>query len=144
MAMPGRPRGVTLLAVFCGASAVIAAASATSLAFPGSVLEPMWRANPRAHEGFNSLGIWAPSLLVMLSAVCVATAVGLWRGARWGYLLAVTGLAVNIVGDSVNAVLGAEPRAALGIPIVLVLLWYLARPHVRAFVVARSSGRRTP
>ena len=47
-------------------------------------------------------------------------------------MLAVAGLSIHLVGDILNVVLGIEPRAIVGIPIVLALLVYLGRPHVRA------------
>jgi uncharacterized membrane protein (DUF2068 family) len=104
-----------------------------SLLFPGSFLEPMWRINPRAREGFASIGVWAVVLMCSVSVACLSASVGLWCGARWGYRLAVSLLCINLLGDIANAVLGSEPRAAVGIPIVLAILAFMMSRKVRRF-----------
>jgi len=48
-------------------------------------------------------------------------------------VLGVAGLLVNLTGDVVNAALGIEPRAVVGVPIVALILWYLSSRQVRAF-----------
>lgn len=104
-----------------------------TLLFPGSVLEPMWRLNPRAREAFGGMGIWAVVLLLTVSLACALASRGLWRGRRWGYWLAVGILVVNLIGDVTNVILGTEPRAVVGVPIVAVILWFLASQKVRSF-----------
>lgn len=47
--------------------------SAVSLLFPGSFLEPMWRLNPRAHEAFAGMGVWAVVLMCAVCASCAST-----------------------------------------------------------------------
>ena|SRR5215213_3694600 len=128
-----RPRGITALSLFFAAGCLIAFTSAVSLLFPESFLEPMWRLNPRARTAFSSMGMWAPVLLITVSAACGIAAFGLWRGRRWGYRVATGLLVVNLIGDVANVVLGTEPRAIVGIPIVALLLVYLFRPGVRCY-----------
>ncbi len=128
-----RPVGITALSIFFWAGAVISFIAAVSLLFPGSFLEPLWKLNPRAREGFVGIGAWA---ILLMSAVCVACAMaaaGLWRGSRWGYLLAFILLIINLIGDIANVLLGTEPRAAVGIPIVLTILAFLVSRRVRRF-----------
>jgi len=122
--------GLIALFLFGTAASFLAA---VSLAFPGSFLDPIWRLNPHARAGFNSVGSWA---IVLMSAACVAcgfTAIGLWRRSLWGYWLAVLMLVVNLVGELVNVISGIEPRAIVGIPIVLLVLVYLMRRRTRSF-----------
>jgi hypothetical protein len=128
-----RPAGISALAVFFAAGALIALVSAMSLLVPASVLEPMWQLNPRAHSAFVKMRVWAPVLLITLSLACGTTACGLWLGWRWGYRLAVGLLIIQLPGDFINVLLGIEPRAAFGIPIVAVLLWVLGTARVRIF-----------
>jgi hypothetical protein len=128
-----RPRGITALSVFFAAGFLIALTSTVSLLFPESFLEPMWRLNPRARTAFSSMGVWAPVLLITVSIACGIAAFGLWRGRRWGYRVATGLLVVNLIGDVANVVLGTEPRAIVGIPIVALLLFYLSRPGVRRY-----------
>lgn len=74
----------------------------------------MWRINPRGHDGLMRIGLWAVALLFGASISCAAAAIGLWRKARWGYVIAVTLIAINLLSDIANAVLGFEPRAIVG------------------------------
>lgn len=76
----------------------------------------MGRLNPRAHQNLSSLGLWAVALLGSVSLFCAAGAIGLWQEARWGYRIAIGLMAINLIGDLTNVVLGTEPRAILGMP----------------------------
>jgi hypothetical protein len=126
-----RPVGISALALFSFLATALAGVAAISLAFPGSPLDPMWQLNPRGHEGLARMHGWAVLLLAVVSGACGITGIGLWRLRRWGYVLAVAGLSIHLVGDILNVVLGIEPRALVGIPIVLALLVYLSRAQVR-------------
>lgn len=128
-----RPKGITALSLFFFFGTCASFLSFVSLLFPGSFLEPMWRLNPRAHEGFSRIGLWAVVLMFTVCVACTLAAVGLWRGARWGYWLAVALLTINMLGDIANVVLGTEPRAAVGIPITIAILAFLMSKRVRPF-----------
>ena len=123
---------VNAFAAFYLLGSVMACTCAVALAFPGTFLDGLWQLNPRAREGFASLGSVAVALMTVVSAACLSAAVGLWKAKRWGYRLAVALLLMNLTGDVVNVVLGTEPRAAVGIPIVIIVLWLLSRTSVRA------------
>jgi hypothetical protein len=124
---------VTALSIFFLAGAAIAFLSAGALFFPGSVLEPMWDINPRAREAFESMGLWAVALMAAVGLACGSSAIGLWKGTRWGHWLALDLLGVNLVADALNALLGTEPRAALGVPIASAIIAYLTTKRVRRF-----------
>jgi hypothetical protein len=126
-----RPLGIAALSVLSLFGAVMAGVSAISLAFPGSPLEPMWQLNPHGHQGLTRMHGWAVLLLAVVSAACGTTGIGLWGLRRWGHAFAVAGLSIHLVGDIFNVLSGTEPRAVIGIPIVVGLLVYLSRPHVR-------------
>jgi hypothetical protein len=128
-----RPVAITALSIFFLFGTAASFVSSVSLLFPGSFLEPVWRLNPRAREGFTGMGVWAILLMCAVCIACVSAAVGLWRGARWGYWLAVTLLAINLLGDAANVLLGTEPRAAVGVPIVIAILAFLMSKRVRGF-----------
>lgn len=127
-----RPVGIAALATFSYVAAVIAGIAAVSLACPGSLLEPMWQLNPRGHQALAHIHGWAALLLAVVSCACGITGVGLWQARRWGYAFAVVGLSIHLVGDILNVVLGIEPRAMVGIPIVVAILVYLSRPGIRS------------
>jgi hypothetical protein len=113
------PRGISALSIFFLAGALISFTAGVSLLFPPSFIEPMWRVNPRAYAHLSDLGPWAAVLMFAVSISCATAAVGLWRRAQWGHKLAVALIAINLVGDVANAVMGIEPRAIVGVPIAL-------------------------
>src|SRR6266480_5395422 len=128
-----RPFGITSLIIFFLAGALISFLASVSLLIPLSFFEAMWRVNPRGHEGLVHIGLWAVVLLFAASISCAAAAIGLWRRARWGHRIAVTLIAINLMSDLVNAVMGTEPKAIVGVPIAFALLLYLSRKRVRDF-----------
>ena len=126
-----RPYAITALVVLFAIGTAASFISVVSLIFPGSFLEPVWRLNPKAREGFTLLG---PLAVVLMSVVCLActlAAIGLWRVRRWAYWLALIMLIGNLAGDLANVATGSEPRAIIGIPIVLLVLTYLLHPRTR-------------
>ena len=134
-----RPVGITLLSIFFSFGTLISSTVFISLLFPGSFLEPMWRLNPRAHEAFTSVGAWAVVLMCAVCVSCALAALGLWRGARWGYRLALALLVINLLGDIANVILGTEPGAVAGVPIVIAILTYLMSRRVRRFFRREAS-----
>jgi hypothetical protein len=138
-----RSAGVTALAVFFGAGAAVAFVAAASLAIPGGWLERIWRLNPRARIAFAGLGLWAPGILAAVGIACLTASIGFARRRGWGYRIGVALVAINLMGDSVNAALGVEPRAIVGIPVAAALLAYLLSSRVRAEFSSVESGRPT-
>src|SRR3954451_1028184 len=112
-----RPPGITALALFFVFGNVMSGLTAVMLSFPGSVIEPLWRLNPRAREGFVGMGGWAVVLMLVVCVACATAAVGLWRCSRVGYWTALVVLAINLVGDTANAVVGHDWRTLIGLPI---------------------------
>ena len=135
-----RPVGVTALSIFFLAGALICLIAVAALLFPNSFLGPIWRLNPRGHAGFVIMGLWAIILLISVSAACAVAAVGLWRGAKWGHVIAVFLIAINLIGDIVNVALGTELRAIVGIPIAGLLLIYLLSRRVRCYFREKLDG----
>ena len=132
-----RPIGITALSLFFLFGAGASFVSFISLLFPGSFLEPIWRLNPHARAGLGGMGVWAVILMGAVCVGCALAAVGLWRGARWGCWLAVSLLAINLLGDILNVFLGTEPRAVIGIPIALAILAFLMSRGVRRFFLGK-------
>jgi len=121
------PIGVTLIALFFVFGATMSGLTAIMLAFPHSPLEPLWRLNPRARDGFHSIGFWAVLLMVAVCSACTLAALGLKRLNRWGLWIAVTVLTVNLIGDTANAVFAHDYRALIGLPIGSFLIAYLIK-----------------
>jgi hypothetical protein len=128
-----RPLGIAALIAFFWFGMAMSGISFLSLLFPGSFLEPMWRLNPRAREGFAEIGLWAVPLMLWVSIACASAAIGLARRRLWGHRLAIAIITINMLGDLGNAVLLHDLRTLIGVPIALVIIWYLLRRDVRPY-----------
>jgi len=128
-----RPFGIAALSMFFLLGSLISLTAAVSLLLPGSFLQPIWRLNPRGHEGPLRIGFWAMVLLFAASMSCGTAAVGLWRRARWGHILAIVLIGITLLSDLGNSVLRTAPRAIVGVPIALAILLYLMSRRVRNY-----------
>ncbi|HME35351.1 MAG TPA: hypothetical protein VKF84_08940 [Candidatus Sulfotelmatobacter sp.] len=137
--------GITTLSLFFAFGAVMSGLAAVMLLFPGSMLDPLWRVNPRAREGFAGLGVWAVLLMAVVCLACVTAATGLWRCRRWGLWSALAILGVNLVGDAANAALAHDWRALIGLPVCAAMILYLlAHRRVRPWDIVSKSREMHP
>ena len=111
--------------IFFAAGALICSLVMLALAFPGGMLEPIWRLRPDARTEFQEIGTWSIILMAAVGAACGLSAFGLARRAEWGRRLAVGVLTVNLVGDAFNAVFRGDLRTLIGMPIAALMIWYL-------------------
>ena len=135
-----RPIAVILLVVFFAAGALVCALTMLALAFPGSVLEPMWRLKPQARDDFQEMGVWAIALMAAVGAACGLAAFGLARRAEWGRRIALGVLTVNLVGDMLNAVFRRDVTTLIGLPIGGLMIWYLSSRRSDLGIVRESPG----
>lgn len=117
--------GIVALALFFLFRMITSGLAAVMLLFPGSVLEPLWQLNSRAHEGFVVMGLWAVPLMAAICVACATAAVGLQRRKLWGYWTALAILSINLVGDVANAVFAQDWRTLTGLPIGGAMVMYL-------------------
>ena len=112
--------------------------AALALLLPNSALQNVWRLNPQAQAGLTALGSWATVLMLVVSVACGLSAVGFWRGAGWGRVVALVVLAVNLIGDAANALVRGDLRTLIGVPIGGALIAYiLLNRRVRAYFAPR-------
>ncbi len=116
-----------MLVIFFAAGALICLVTMLALAFPGSSLEPIWRLKPEAHVEFQKIGSASIALMAVVGAACGLAAVGLARSAEWGRRLAIGILTINLVGDSLNALLRHDPKTLIGLPIGGLMILYLLK-----------------
>ena len=118
---------IKLLAAFFAFGATMCSLTIVLLLFPGTALDAAWNLNPSAHVNFRSIQPWAVPLMFLVGTACAFAATGLWRERRWGTRLAMTILAINILGDVFNVLALHDYRALIGLPIGGALIFYLAR-----------------
>ena len=118
--------GTTLLVIFFAGGASICVLIVLALAFPGYSLDSIWRFKPEARVQFQEIGR-GPSvaLMAVVGVACGVSAIGLARNAQWGRRLAIAVLIVNLIGDSLNALLRHDPKTLIGLPIGGLMIWYL-------------------
>jgi hypothetical protein len=118
--------GMKVLVAFFTFGAIACAVTMAALLKPGRALEVVWRLNPEAQLAFQQIGTPLSVLLMLVvGAACASAAVGLARQKNWGRQLAIGILAVNLVGDSVSAIVRHDPRTLIGLPIGGAMMAYL-------------------
>jgi hypothetical protein len=123
-----RSVGTILLTIFFAGGALICLVTVLALAFPGSFLESIWRLKPEAQVQFLQIGRGTSmALMTAIGAACGLSAFGLAQNAQWGRKLAIAVLVLNVIGDSLNALLRHDLRTLIGIPIGALMIWYLLR-----------------
>jgi hypothetical protein len=116
-----------LLVIFFATGALICLVTMLALAFPGGFLEPIWQLKPEARVEFQKIGSWSLALMAVVGAACGLAAVGLAKSAEWGRQLAIGILIVNLIGDTLNAILRHDPRTLIGLPIGGLMILYLLK-----------------
>jgi apolipoprotein N-acyltransferase len=122
-----RPVGITLLVIFFAAGSLICLMTMLALAFPGGFLEPIWQVKPEALAQFQQIGNWSVALMAVVGVACGLAALGLAKNAEWGRRLAIGILTINLIGDSLNALLRHDPRTLIGLPIGGLMILYLMK-----------------
>jgi len=103
----------------------------------------MWTLNPRAYKELAPLGKVVGIPFLMLGVLLAVACVGWFKRRVWGWRLAVAIIAIQVLGDLVNAFRGDVVRGGLAFVIAGALLVYLLRPEVRAaFVSANAPSLR--
>jgi predicted membrane protein DUF2127 len=122
---PTRRWGILALTIFFICGALMSGLTAFLLAFPGTILDAVWKANPQARQNLHTMGIAAIVMMIVVSAACATAAVGLWRRARWGYWRAIIILSANLVGDTLAAFFRHDWRTLVGLPVGGAMIAYL-------------------
>jgi hypothetical protein len=122
----GSSTGMKVLVAFFAFGATACAVTVAALLKPGGELDVLWRLNPKAQLVFQQIGTpLSVLLMLMVGTACAWAAVGLARQKKWGRRLAIGILAVNLVGDSVSAIVRHDPRTLIGLPIGGAMMAYL-------------------
>jgi hypothetical protein len=151
-----RPTGVTIIAIlsiivgvialFIGISSVIAGSFLSSLP-PSAFNEGNQTINGNLTSSggiplsgiqpslFGSIAIAIGGVLIAIGIVYLVVAYGLLKGKRWAWTVSVIISIINIVLNAVSiaASAGANVGAIVIIIISGVILYYLYRPHVKAY-----------
>ena len=131
------------MSMFFAFGTIAAGLSAAALLFPQSPLDRLWRLNPEARIGLESMSPWGIVLMAVVSAACALCAYGVWTRAVWGRQAAILLVAVNLIGDTANAIVRGDVRTLIGLPIGGALIAYLHSRRVRAEFGPRGAAQRS-
>ncbi len=112
--------------------ACMAALAGTTLVWPGTPLDKVWRLNAPAYRQLAPWGRIVGFLFLLLSATLAIAAVGWFKRCLWAWRLTVVIIATQVAGDFFNLARGEFLGGAVGVVIAGALLWCLLRPSVRA------------
>jgi hypothetical protein len=128
-----RPRGFVPLGALFVFVAITAAYAGITLLQPGTAFDGLWTLNKAGHAQLATLGKPAGIGFLVLSALLCAATVGWFRHRYWGWLLGTTIIAINTVGDLINAARGEWLKGSVAVAIAGLLLFYLTRSEVRSY-----------
>jgi hypothetical protein len=139
----GSPRGKTAIGIFLLFGAVMASLAGATLLWRGTAFDRIWTLNPRAYKELAPLGKVVGIPFLMLGVLLAVACMGWFKRRVWGWRLAVAIIAIQVLGDLVNAFRSDAVRGGVGFVIAGALLVYLLRPEVRAaFVSANAPSLR--
>ncbi len=137
------PKGIIAVGIFLFFAAIMASLAGTTLVWRGTTLDRLWTLNPRAYKELAPHGKAAGIPFVFLGVTLVVAGMGWFKRRLWGWRLAVSIIAVQVLGDLVNAFMGDLVRGGVGFVIGGALLVYLLRPQVKcAFVSGNAPSVR--
>jgi len=91
-----------VIAAFLIAATAVALGVGLALLFPGRLLEWLAQFNRPGMQAFEALGRWSGALLLLVACFTAVATVGLLRGKKWGWWMAMGVFAVNGCGDIVG------------------------------------------
>ena len=139
-----RPKtpGFNAVGIFLFFGAIMASLAATTLLRRGTALDRIWDLNPIAYTRLSPLGYPVGILFLLLGAALTTAGIGWFRRRLWGWKLAVTIIATQVLGDVVNCFRGGLLRGGTGILIAGALLLFLLRPKIRATFALESLSKK--
>jgi hypothetical protein len=130
-----RPATITLVATALSIAAGIAIAVGAALLFPGTFLDKMWEYNRPAHAAFQTMGRTLGSAFIVLGILVASTVIGLLRGRRWAWWVALVIFAMNGLGDVIALIQTRDLfRSGSGILFAAAFLGLLMTRSVRQYL----------
>jgi MFS family permease len=122
-----RPFGVTLLAILAIIDALMAFGAASIVGFMFGMMGSMI---PGAGGIFAGIGMIIAGVAVIFGLIYLLLAWGLWTGKGWAWTVMMIFSILGLIGGIISLItlVGIVPLI-----INILILYYLTRPHVKAF-----------
>jgi len=153
-----RPDGLTAIAILWFVGALLNVLNSFLVLSQGAAALP-YLSNSGLHEWFSfgvPIEIVLSGLVLALGLVQIVTVFGLWTGKKYSYKLSLAVPVVHVVLSVCFVVLYATAPAelglissvgssvfglAVGLAFLVVIWWYLRKPHVKAFLVVAEAEK---
>lgn len=146
MQKPSRPTGVTILAVLCILAAIggiLFGAGALVIGLVIGTYAGSQLTSSLASSGYSGLAALGAATIAtflivvgvvffVLGILYLAVAVGFLGGRGWSWTLGLIVSIINIVWSIIQIAFGSY-SSAFGLVVGIIILYYLTRPHVKAF-----------
>ncbi|MEB3788180.1 MAG: DUF2127 domain-containing protein [Desulfurococcales archaeon] len=120
---PERPLGVTILAVLSGIGGILSILGGLAL---GAMAGAGGLAGMEGMEGLGPLMAFGSTMAIIMGLINLVIAYGLWNGKSWAWWL-------TVVFAALNALMSLVSMMIVSLVIAAVIIWYMLRPHVKAF-----------
>ncbi|MEM0482846.1 MAG: hypothetical protein QXM16_08210 [Nitrososphaerota archaeon] len=130
MSVKTRPTGVTVLAILEIIGAILSLLGAMALFALGALVGAGSELGLMGGF-FAAVGVAFGGLLLILALVGFVLAYGFWTGKGWAWILGIIFSIIGIIIGLVSII--GSPSSIIGIIINVLILYYLTRPHVKAW-----------
>jgi hypothetical protein len=133
-----RPLGVTVIAILNIIGGIVMLFAGVGLAAAGSLLPTLSNVNPNMAGQMaltalaGGVGVIVGGILIVLGIVSFVVAWGLLRGRGWAWTVTVILSIISVVMGIVSLA-GGNVGSIVNVVISGVILYYLYRPHVKAY-----------
>ena len=133
-----RPTGVTIIAILNIISGIVMILGGVGLAVASSILPTMTTIDPNAAGQMalagllGGAGIAIGGIMIILGIISFIVAWGLLKGKPWAWTVTIILSVISIVMGIISLV-GGNFGSIVNIIIAGVIIYYLYRPHVKAY-----------
>ena len=133
-----RPTGVTIIAILNIISGIIMLIGGVGLAAVGSILPTLTTVDPNAGGQMAVAGLLGVGgaavggILIILGIISFIVAWGLLKGKSWAWTVTVVLSVISIV-IGIISIVGGNFGSIINIIIAGIIIYYLYRPHVKAY-----------
>jgi hypothetical protein len=133
------PAGFLALGAFFLFGFVMATYAAATLTIPGTILDRGWQLNSDAHLQLAAPGRWPAIPFAVLGVALLATGIGWFRRRRWAWMLGVALIAINLLGDLGQLLVGETSKGMVGAALAGLVLAFMSRRKMRDYFVEPKS-----
>lgn len=139
MMKPPRPTGVALLAILDLLFGILALLGGIFIAaIGGSGLLTLY-----GYGFFSGFVAVAGGFVIIIGILAIVVGWGMWSGKEWAWLLAIILYGLGAL-TGLLSLAGGNLSSVVGLLIDALLLWYLFRPHVKAFFGRGTGAQPAP